>query len=390
MAATTGPTAERRIAYIDGLRAIAVLLVVVHHTAKWNDDLGQGLIQQICSKGAHGVDLFFVLSGFCLSYPVLRSLHTKGWASFDAAGYMARRIVRIVPPFWIAIAALTLFLWMLPHAGWQIQQMFGLSRVNWFEIGKQALFIDRRPEFVNPSFWTLPVEWRWYFLFPLFLTLWTRSTRTFVTVLVACGLGAALTRVGGFDLGLLPGFLLGIIAAEIELRQRVSGRLMALLCALSIVVALAMESFYVLEVQPGWQLAAFFLVLAAGSQPGLRRLLSSRPLVWIGIASYSIYLVHEPVIAAIEHNTRINIFAAGLAGVLCGVAFWAAFERPFLMRSIKGPLVAYLHRPLQRLCLVLGLPDTIDLKRTTQTIDVTQAAGPEDLVPAPSLADSRA
>ena len=273
MAATTSPGAPRRIAYVDGLRAVAVLLVVIHHTAKWNDDLGQGLIQQICAKGAHGVDLFFVLSGFCLSYPVLLQLKDRGWASFDAAAYMARRIVRIVPPYWIAITVLTVFLAVLPHVGWGIQQMFSLARVNGFEIVKQALFIDRRPEFVNQSFWTLPVEWRWYFLFPLFLALWTGSVRTYITVMIACGVGAALTRVGGFDLALLPGFLLGIAAADAELRQQISGRLMLLLCALSVVVALAMESFYTLEVQPGWQFAAFFFVLAASSLPWLRALL---------------------------------------------------------------------------------------------------------------------
>lgn len=366
---------QGRIAYVDGLRAIAVLLVVVHHTAKWSDDLGQGLIQQICAKGAHGVDLFFVLSGFCLSYPVLRALHDKGWAAFDVAGYMARRIVRIVPPFWIAIAVLYAFLAFLPHFGWGIQAMFSLSRVNWFEIGKQALFIDRRPEFLSPSFWTLPIEWRWYFLFPVFLALWTRSARTFVTVMVACGVTAAFTRAGGFDLGLLPGFLLGIIAADLELRRGVSGRLMMLLFILSIVAALSMESFYVLEVQPGWQAAAFFLVLAAGALPWLRALLSSWPLVFLGIASYSIYLVHEPVIAAVEHNTKINIFLAGAIGVAAGVAFWALFERAFMTGRIKKPLVDALRRPIQRLCTFAGLPNRLELTTGRQTIAVNTATG---------------
>ena len=373
MAATAITGSERRIAYVDGLRAVAVLLVVVHHTAKWNDGLGQGLIQQICAKGAHGVDLFFVLSGFCLSYPVLRALHEKNWAAFDIAGYMARRIVRIVPPFWIAIVVLYFFLAMLPHIGWGIQDMFSLTRVNWFEIGKQALFLDRRPEFLSPSFWTLPIEWRWYFFFPLFLALWTRSARTFVTVMIACGVGTALTRVGGFDLGLLPGFLLGILAADLELRRGISGRLMALLCVLCIVVALSMESFYVLEVQPGWQVAAFFFLLAAGASPLLRSVLSSRPLVFIGVASYSIYLVHEPIIAAIEHNTSLNIFLAGCAGVASGIAFWALFERPFMTRRWKKPLVDFTRPRLEHLCRHLGLPDHLELTQTRQTLAVDAA-----------------
>ena len=392
MAATQNQQTERRIAYVDGLRAVAVLLVVVHHTAKWNDTLGQGLIQQICAKGAHGVDLFFVLSGFCLSYPVLRALHEKSWAAFDVAGYMARRVVRIVPPYWIAIGVLYLFLAMLPHVGWRIQDMFSLSRVNWFEIGKQALFLDRRPEFLSPSFWTLPIEWRWYFLFPVFLVLWTRSARIFMTVMIACAVGSALTRVGGFDLGLLPGFLLGIAAADLELRRSVSGRLMVLACALSIVVALSMESFYTLEVQPGWQAAAFFLVLAAGSLPWLRALLSTRPLVFIGVASYSIYLVHEPVIAAVEHNTSLNILLAGGIGVAAGVAFWVLFERAFTTNAVKRPFVNALQPPIQRACSFVGLPYSLEMHRSRQTtaVQIVGAQGVLDARPIGPVAQKEA
>ena len=389
MSATEVPRLARRIAYVDGLRAIAVLLVVVHHAAKWDGDLGQGLLQQVWAEGAHGVDLFFVLSGFCLSYPLLRELHAKGWSSFDIAGYMARRIVRIVPPFWIAITVLCLVLAFAGRIGWHVEDAFSLARLNWYEIGKQALFIDREPVFVNPSFWTLPIEWRWYFLMPLFLLLWTRSPRAFATAGIALACGAALSRVGRFDLSLLPGFLLGIVAADVELRQITSGRRMLLFSVLACVVAFAADWFYRYDLVAGWQLAAFFFVLAVGSIPTLRRMVACAPLAWLGLASYSIYLVHEPLIATVEHNTTVGPFVAGAAAVAAGCLFWAAFERPFLSPALRRPLVRWIRPRLAGLCALAGVADTIGLRVVSATslapAGVDSAASSTQ--PGPVLAD---
>src|SRR6516164_4323804 len=95
---------HRRIAYIDGLRALAVLLVVAHH-------IGEQYFPAVAAfgLGRHGVDLFFVLSGFCLSYPTLERLARDGSATFDVAEFAKRRLIRIIPPYWAAIAALAVF-----------------------------------------------------------------------------------------------------------------------------------------------------------------------------------------------------------------------------------------------------------------------------------------
>lgn len=364
---TGGGELGRRIAYVDGLRAVAVLLVVACHTAKWDASLGQGAWLQAFLEGSHGVDLFFVLSGFCLSYPLLRSLHARGWAAFDIAGYFARRVVRIVPPYYLAMGVLFLVLLGLPHFGWQVPQTFSLSRLGWLDVGKQAVFADRRVEFLNPSFWTLAIEWRWYFLFPLLLVLWTRSMRVFIFVILACVAVAASTNAGS-DLAVLPAFMLGVVAAEVELARAAVGRLMLLLCALSLCVTLLAKPNamlgYFMQVQTGWQVTAFFLVLAAGSVSWLRAMLSTRPLVWIGIASYSIYLIHEPLIATLEANTHITPVLCAALVVAAGVVFWAAFERPFMTRPLKGQLVKFLQPRVRSVVDFAGVPNLVTLKRT--------------------------
>ncbi|HKU67801.1 MAG TPA: acyltransferase, partial [Candidatus Baltobacteraceae bacterium] len=168
MAVSSGT--EHRIAYIDGLRAVAVLLVVSHHVMLHSPALHVPVpflsVAHALLEGSHGVDLFFVLSGFCLSYPLLARLRGEQTATFDVVRYFAKRIVRIVPPYYAAVAVLLL----LPGT------RLGASAL---DVVKQLLFLDWHTSFLNGSFWTLCVEFRWYFFFPIALALWIRRPRAF-------------------------------------------------------------------------------------------------------------------------------------------------------------------------------------------------------------------
>src|SRR5581483_4819865 len=84
-----------------------------------------GFVARFLLHGNHGVDLFFVLSGFCLSYPTLAKLRTEGTASFEIARYAAHRLVRIVPPYWLAIAATLLFGLAISKMGYALPESFG-------------------------------------------------------------------------------------------------------------------------------------------------------------------------------------------------------------------------------------------------------------------------
>ncbi|TAM76122.1 acyltransferase [bacterium] len=98
-----------RIKYIDGLRALAVLSVVVFHAAKYDPGIthaSSSLASFLLRQGCRGVDLFFVISGFCLAYPTLARLHERNEATLDIVRYSARRLARIVPPYYAAILLL--------------------------------------------------------------------------------------------------------------------------------------------------------------------------------------------------------------------------------------------------------------------------------------------
>ncbi|MBV9333497.1 MAG: acyltransferase, partial [Candidatus Eremiobacteraeota bacterium] len=201
-------TSKRRVAYIDGLRAIAVLLVVAHHAVVASAAAPRSLLDNVLKHGNHGVDLFFVLSGFCLSYPTIAALRHEGATLFDTARYAAHRIVRIVPPYWIAYAVILAFFVTILKLGFgrpdAMPYYYSTS-----DFLKQLFFIDVHTQFLNGSFWTLPIEFRWYFVFPVLLYVWTRSPVWFL-VIAAAALGLSYAPASIADVQALPAFMLGI------------------------------------------------------------------------------------------------------------------------------------------------------------------------------------
>ena len=355
-----------RTSYIDGLRGCAVLGVIFCHAAllmpAWANIetvssgvpwywLGHALVD-----GSHGVDLFFVLSGFCLAYPTLQRVHAERLASFDVARFATHRLVRILPPYYLSIvvfAGFALFAWVhsgsfsFPEAG----------KVPALDILRQMFFFDRGTTMVNSNFWTLAVEFRWYFIFPICLLLWVRAPRVFGVLIAALVVLYWQTRLYSIDLGVLPAFLLGIVAADWQIRDHPIRRYALPLTALAIAIALLIEplttmpgpdgvvyqSFF-LQSNFGWHLAAFFFVLAAGYNGWLKKALSNPAIVATGIASYSIYLMQGPVmIVAAPRLAAIKapfVFALLVCiALVAGFAFWWCVEKSFS----QGPSRARWH-----------------------------------------------
>jgi exopolysaccharide production protein ExoZ len=325
-------TGHRRVAYIDGLRAVAVLLVVAHHTVVASASTPRSFLENVLKHANHGVDLFFVLSGFCLSYPTISALRHQGTATFDAARYAAHRIVRIVPPYWIAYAVILVFFVTILKLGFSRPDAMPYYYSTW-EFLKQVLFIDVHTQFLNGSFWTLPIEFRWYFVFPVLLYVWTRSPVWFVAIaLAALCLSYAPSSLA--DVQALPAFMSGIVAAEICVRQPRLGAwpgVATVLLAAAAFLTTRSDGWHD-AFNAAWYLCAFAFVVWAGSAAPLERVLSLRPVAVVGLASYSIYLVHQPVLAFLE-EVGLNRWVAALIAVGVGFAFWGVAERPFMSKS---------------------------------------------------------
>jgi len=337
-------TVRRRVAYIDGLRAVAVLLVVAHHAVVASGAAPHSLLENVLRHGNHGVDLFFVLSGFCLSYPTISALRHQGATVFDTARYAAHRVVRIVPPYWIAYAAILAFFVAILKLGFGRPDAmpYYYSTSDFF---KQLFFVDVHTQFLNGSFWTLPIEFRWYFIFPVLLYVWTRSPSWFLAIAVAA-LCLSFAPSSLVDVQALPAFMCGIVAAELCVRQTRLGPWPAIATAVFAMVAFltTRSSGWHDGFNPSWYLCAFALVVWAGSSQLLERLLSLRAIAFVGLASYSIYLMHQPVLAFLE-EIGVNRWLAAIAGVGVGMAFWALAERPFMSRSnVRQDLISAFNR----------------------------------------------
>lgn len=328
----------RRIAHIDGLRAIAVLSVVAYHVYERYLHVPQkGIFDLFARQGCHGVELFFVISGFCLSYPFLSRLRATGNARFDVARFAARRIVRIVPPYYAAIAALFGLVVVLArlHAFAPPELVAGAAPL---QLLKQFTFVDGSTYFLNPSFWTLPIELRWYVFFPVALWLWTRSPRAFAAIMILA-LMAYSTRAGSLDLLVLPAFMLGIVAAHAYVHQPRIARFAPLLILPVAAFALTQTSHDEWGfISPFTEAAAFLFVVSAGAWPLMTGVLSLRLPAFIGRSSYSIYLVHYPLLGIAAHYGVYPLLAGGLA-VAAGIGFWWVAERPFVETALRDRLI---------------------------------------------------
>ena len=369
---------QNRLSYVDGLRAIAVLSVMVFHARVHAPGVDLEWWAKECS---HGVDLFFVVSGFCLALPTLEKLHTNGYATFDAVAFALKRFLRIFPPYAFAVViaaaagAALLSHGIVPPGG--MPSSFDAS-----DVMSQLFFIDRDHVLLNRSFWSLAVEFRWYFIFPFALLLAARNMRAFITVTLLVAFASELTRATSTDLGVLPAFLLGVAAAYVRAYRHPIVRYAVPLGLLSVGVAFLNESrpHFPIQTNVGWHLAAFFFVIWAGAQSAVQRVLSTPLLVRVGIASYSIYLVHEPVIAATMSLLRPRYGDVGATpialgiGLAAGFALWAVVERPLTRPATVAAFVSNGRARMTELFALAGVPHGFGLGEQT-------AAAPSNLIP---------
>lgn len=352
---------------IDGLRAVAVVPVVLHHTQP-------GLLP----GGAAGVDVFFVISGFLITQILLQDLQSGTWS---LTRFYQRRARRIFPALFAMLAASLLAAWvillpyqMFAHAKASLAAIFFVS--NFVFLEKVNYFSDG-PE-TNPLIhtWSLGVEEQYYILFPvLLLGLW-RLARPHTRVLtLRTGLAAVLvlsfavtlwgmgysteknffftpSRIWELLAGALAGHYVFHRQAAVPLGHAPLGHTQfgQAIAALGLVMVLA--SFVFLNAKTpfpsGWTIlpvlgAALLLVFATDRGP-IGRLLTAPPVLGVGLISYSLYLWHQPMLAfwRLLHPdaSGLALWAVAAAAVPVAWASWRYIERPFRTGRYGWPAVS--------------------------------------------------
>lgn len=318
-------------ASLDGLRAIAVLAVVLFHT--W---------PRLFPGGWAGVDLFFVLSGYLITSILVREHAATGRVSLRR--FYIRRALRLMPALLALIAAFLVYTLVARNDLGEAASaalMAATYVTNW------GRAFGAPPSVISHT-WSLAIEEQFYLLWPLTLLLILRTQRPWLwaAALAAAGLawrlyllgeGAPFVRLyNGFDTHADP-ILIGCFLALCP--RAVSGRagFLPLIAFGVIVVALDWDSqlansigFAVIGCVGAW------LIAAASRDGWLKTTLSWPPLVYIGQISYGIYLWHFPIIdVGHYHVPQAYWFILPLLGIACAVVSFHLLEQPFLRLKDK-------------------------------------------------------
>ncbi len=322
---------------IDGLRAIAIALVVAFHFGV------PGF-----TGGYLGVDLFFVISGFLIG-AIFERHPIVSWSGVLA--FYARRVKRLMPAFvFVAVVTVSIATVLLLPDDYEaflrsIRDSLGFTANRYFGRETTGYFAANATELPWLHTWSLSVEWQFYLAFPLVLSLLgflpTRRLRTIgLLVLVVVGVVWSIafveTRPGEAYFSASARFfefLLGALGAALD-AARPSARSNRVLSICGVValtgLALIFDGTTPFPGTSGLGVCLVGLVLVAIGPDG--SVLSHPALAWIGRRSYSIYLWHWPVVAFcnyVQHRMSAmeTIAAVGLV-VLLAAATYRMVEKP--------------------------------------------------------------
>ncbi|WCT14900.1 acyltransferase family protein [Mucilaginibacter jinjuensis] len=403
---TVPKTSNQHLLYLDSLRALAAIYVVIHHAvlhyypsikdlSEYQLTPTQSILFQFLKHGYYAVDLFIVLSGFSLMLSVIKNdyLIKGGYLKF-----IKRRIIRIIPPYYSAVLISLLLIWFFikDKSGTQWDVCIPVSRV---DIIRHILLIH---DFYHSSFprindvlWSVAVEFRIYLFFPLLVYLWKKQgimIALFTSVIISLAGSIALIYLsnGNTDINLTaPGvspyiilFTTGMLAAEFSysasdstnyikaLYYNASFGKKILAPAIFLVLFILAKNLlknvqspntdsiikYLMDVLMGilFGFTLFFLsttIQLNRNNHWVIKALSWKPLAWIGTFSYSLYLIHSPVLqllskyflAPIEISTSTKSYLLIIIGTTSAIAiayiFHVLFERPFMGLKNKPKII---------------------------------------------------
>jgi peptidoglycan/LPS O-acetylase OafA/YrhL len=333
---------------IDGLRAVAVLPVILFHAGV--PAFGGGFV---------GVDVFFVISGYLITGILLNDLAQQ---RFSIATFYERRARRILPALFVVMAACLPFAWLwLPPEDLEYfarsligTALFGSNINFWLESGYFDAASELKPLLHT---WSLAVEEQFYLLFPLLLLAARGLSRKATMLLLAGGatISLALAEWGARHHPAAAFFLLPTRAWELAigclLAFHAAGRQVQPAGPLPGVAALgglaliggAIVAFDHATPFPGLHalapvLGTALVLFFARPDTLAGRLLGSRVLVGIGLVSYSAYLWHQPLFAFARHQgmeTGDTVMLAALVALTLLLAWlsWRYVEQPFRQRD---------------------------------------------------------
>jgi peptidoglycan/LPS O-acetylase OafA/YrhL len=367
----TTPKSATHLIFLDGLRAFAALYVVFHHCVghiKMPTGIVYAFFSTIFSKGHFAVDVFIVLSGFCLMLPHARDNRLR----VQTGNFIKKRLRRILPTYYLAMLFSLVLIYTIigtpsgthwdasiPVTKWDlfthltlIQDIFNSTNVK-----------------INHTFWSIAVEFKIYFLFPLIVTLFriTNPVMTTIgTLLMTVGAWGVLTHFPTFNLspwGINPHYLglftIGMLSAHLAYSTRPlaikikESNLLMLVPVILAILAFKMDAsewglWMAADIAVGLACACLLIGLTAGKFTSIHKLLSWKPIAFTGVFAYSIYLIHAPLLEVFSRYfvdvlhlsttaaVTSFIFVGAPLVIGCSYLFYRIAEKPFIRKKVSS------------------------------------------------------
>lgn len=334
---------------IDGLRAFAVLPVIFFHAGF-----------ETFSGGFVGVDVFFVISGYLITTILLQEFEQE---KFSIVGFYERRARRILPALFLVMLVCLPFawFWLLPGDMKDFSQslaavaLFSSNILFWSEVDYFDTAAELKPLLHT---WSLAVEEQYYVLFPLFLmAVWRFGKKWILPLMAIVGTAslvlAELSSVTNPSAAfyLLPTrgweLLIGGLTAlwlTAKAPPRLSLRFQELLSWVGLTLLIYAVFAYTRETTfPSLHtlaptLGTALIILFASSETHVGRILSIKPLVDVGLISYSAYLWHQPLFSFARHlslgePSGMILTTLAVLSLLLAYVSWSYVENPFRSRA---------------------------------------------------------
>jgi peptidoglycan/LPS O-acetylase OafA/YrhL len=340
---STGVSGRLQLDFIDGLRALAALYIVLSHALQASDYHPFWL--NFAGYGHEVVVVFIAISGFCLGLPLARR---KEWR-LNTKQFFQKRARRILPPYYAALLIGILFIALSGKYG-PPQDYLGNPfqwAMIWSHIALVQNWMFTQFGTVDGPLWSIAVECQIYILFPLFVLL-RKKTGRWATILIWFLLDEILviTTPRNGCANFLFIFALGVLAAELAFSSKKQRWMpwIAVLCLPGIIFAQGVHQGLA-DIFTGIGIGLMMAHLTNSTGVAIS-ILGWKPLAWMGTFSYSLYLVHSyvqvlPARWLFAHNpswktlssakqAAIQIFVFAPLAIVFSYGFHLIFERPFM------------------------------------------------------------
>jgi peptidoglycan/LPS O-acetylase OafA/YrhL len=329
---------------IDGLRAIAVIPVILFHAGF-----------DLFSGGFIGVDIFFVISGYLITTILIEDIENNRFSIID---FYERRVRRILPAlfFVLILTSVYAYRYLFPSALYEYS-----DSLIYVIIFASNIFFWRFSDYFSTEAdlipllhtWSLAVEEQYYMLFPIFLFLAWRfgKNRVFWMIVIFTAISLALSEWGWRNKAVANFYLAptracelfaGSIAAFIVQKRGIqANNTLSLIGLATIILAIfaydgniPLPSIYALLPVGG----VVLLILFAEKETLAAKLLSTKAFVGIGLISYSAYLWHQPLFALTKRELGLQLpiqisFALVLSTIGLAIFSWKYIEQPFRSKN---------------------------------------------------------